>query len=241
MEVTLNQQERQFVIKTGNSVSCMGFDVVYAQACELYLRLQKAVRKAKMATPGVMHLVRPRKSQVGSDAQYTLYRAMLAGYAKLNDNSTWFDGRTPKKVQQVLESARKSGAKIRIFYGDSDTGCDWLEELDTVGQVSRSSGSMKVPLLVAPGSYGGLAVLTHCIVRIIDVNSGAEIYRHPLYRQPELSINVAASFLQEEGYSHSVKKVCTDGELQTMASFNSYGQAAHWVAFLAGEVHACRD
>jgi hypothetical protein len=48
-----------------------------------------------------------------------------------------------------LETDRKNQRKIRLFYGDTQTGQSWFDEHDVVGRIGRSTGSIKVPLLVA--------------------------------------------------------------------------------------------
>lgn len=227
MEITLNTEQQLFVISSGNSCSCLGFKVVYEQACELARRLGKAGKA----------LLQPEESDIGTMSQYEQYRSMLSDYCRINDNKTWFDGRTPAKVQKVLDNYRKSGEKVRIFYGDLVTGRDWMDEYDMIGRVGRSMGPMKSPLLIAPGECGGPAMLTSCIVRIIDIESGIEVYRHASYHTPKMALVPAADYDQVAGYSHSVQVESKTGHMETHANFKSQGEAAHWLAFMAGESH----
>lgn len=229
MEVTLNPQQKQFVINSGSSYTCLGFDVVFQQATELARRLV-AAGKALVAEPA--------KAERGTLKQYEEYRALLDAYRELGDKSTWFDGRTPKKVQQVLEQYRKSGDRLRVFYGDETTGRDWMEEFDTVGTVGRSTGPMKVPLLIADGEGGGPALLTQCIVRMLDAETGKELYRHRKYHLPEIELCPAPADMQERGYTHSTRVLSKEGKFETHANFTSQGKAAHWVAFMHGECNA---
>lgn len=37
---------------------------------------------------------------------------------------------TDVKVARILEQSRLTGQRIRIFYGDVETGRDWLDEYD---------------------------------------------------------------------------------------------------------------
>lgn len=239
MNITLNQEQKLFVISTGNSVSCLGFDVVYEQAVELSRRI-KAVAERTQQSRGVdllLNQIAPQKEQIGTLEQYGQYRALMAGYSKLEDDKTWFDARTPKKVQTALESARKSGDRLRIFSGSPETGRDWMEEFDTIGTIGRSMGPMKSPLLIAEGECGGPALLTHCIVRIVNLSTGEEMYRHPKYHTPKMELTEAASYDKVEGYTHSVKVESKEGVMETHANFKSQAEAAHWLAFISGHSH----
>lgn len=227
MEITLNNEQQLFVISSGNSCSCLGFKVVYEQACELARRLAK-VGKA---------LFQPEESAIGTVSQYEQYQSLLSAYGQIKDEKTWFDGRTPEKVQKALETYRKSGEKVRIFYGDVVTGRDWLDEYDMIGRVGRSMGPMKSPLLIAPGECGGPSMLTSCIVRIIDIASGNEVYRHAQYHRPTMALVTAADYDQVAGYSHSVQVESLSGHMETQANFKSIGEAAHWIAFMSGQSH----
>ncbi|MFH1740063.1 MAG: hypothetical protein ABIH23_13720, partial [bacterium] len=63
------------------------------------------------------------------------------------DNGTCYSVLAPVGVVEILEKYRDRSTRIRVFYGDTITGRDWMEENDTMGIVGRSSGQIKVPLL----------------------------------------------------------------------------------------------
>lgn len=239
MNITLNNEQRLFVISTGNSVSCLGFDVVYQQARELARRLKATAASTRLAAgmEALVGLVMPREDQIGTLEQFQQHRALMAGYSKMEDNATWYDARTPAGVQLVLDAAMRSNHRLRIFTGDTVTGRDWMEEYDTIGRIGRSGGAMKVPLLVPKGDCGGPALLTHCIVRIINVTTGEEVYKHPKYHAPKMELAEAASYDKAEGYTHCVKMENKDGEMETCANFKSNAAAGHWLAFMNGSVH----
>lgn len=136
-----------------------------------------------------------------------------------------FDPGTPEAVRRILERYRKSGDTLRIVLGDPETGRDWHEENDVVGTVGRSMGPMKIPLLIEKGERGGPAMLTRCIVRIIDWDSQRELYVHPQYQLPALAIvpNADAKYPWE---------VTIDGESQ--ARFTDLGKAGAYVGFMRG-------
>ena len=136
---------------------------------------------------------------------------------------TSFSVGTPDKVIAILESVRKSRARVRVFYGD-DNGKDWMEENDTIGYIGRSNGSIKIPLLVRNSrSYGGEPLLDDCIKRItIDKR---EVYRAKDYSLPCLTIKKNKGSLPFSVY--------VDGK--TYANFASYEKALNYVGFLRGE------
>ena len=239
MNIALNNEQKLFVISSGNSVSCLGFQVVYEQCRELARRIKAVSEKTLLAKgmASLLEMVSPRKEQIGTLEQYSQYRALMAGYTKLGDNATWFDARTPKKVQRALEDARKSGDCMRVFLGDAKTGRDGMDEYDTIGRVGRSMGPMKSPLLVPEGDSGGPALLTDCIVRLVNVTTGKEIYRHAKYHTPKMEMVEAASYDKVEGYTHCIKVESKEGVMETHANFKSQAEAAHWMAFMNGVSH----
>lgn len=233
MEVTINQEQRLFVIPEGGGYSCLGFDNVFK-------KLKQIVTFLGLTLP-------VDESEKGTMAQYALYRKAVDEACKANIKETWFDPETPFEVRRVLERYRKSGGLLRIFYGDTGTGRDWMEENEVIGRVSRSNGIFKIPLMVEDGETGGPAMLDNCIVRMQDGETGRELYRHPAYKVPEAEIRsvegIAASWhhskkpklLAEMGYTHGVWVKDEKGELSNHANFKSYGKACRYVAFITGE------
>ena len=95
-----------------------------------------------------------------------------------------FDARTPDKVCNILAShCGGRNQRVRIFLGDTKTGKDWCEVYDTIGYIGRSTGNIKIPLMIATkNSRGGGAIPDHCIVKItIDKQN---VYQHPNYHCP---------------------------------------------------------
>lgn len=134
-------------------------------------------------------------------------------------NGTAYHADTNEKVIKALESARASRARIRVWYGDTDTGKAWAEEYDVLGYVGRSTGGVKIPLLVHNrNSFGGGGILDHCIVRI-DTTDGQTLYKHPTFNAGELSIDGTDVYI--------------DGQIQ--ARFDTPAKAAKYVAFLTGK------
>ena len=78
-----------------------------------------------------------------------------------NVEGTFFHAQTPYEVVLALRAAAHGSRRIRLFYGDPETGLDWNEEHDVIGFLGRSIGPIKVPLLLKSWrSDGGPALLT---------------------------------------------------------------------------------
>lgn len=93
-------------------------------------------------------------------------------------NGTSYHVETPEAVIKVLESARANHTRIVLDYGDVKTGESWGEVYDIAGYIGRSTGSIKVPLLIHNSrSMGGGAILDHCIIGI-KTSAG----KYPLYQ-----------------------------------------------------------
>ena len=91
-------------------------------------------------------------------------------------NGTAYHKDTPTEVIEWLETSRERQQRIRIFYGDRETGLDWKEVYDTMGIVGRRTGSIKIPILIRNmRSNGGGAILDNCIVRITTYDSQGKI------------------------------------------------------------------
>lgn len=162
-------------------------------------------------------------------------------------NGTAYRVDTAPEVVSWLETARQRNARVRVFYGDTDTpdyeevhghkpepGKDWGEEYDTCGRIGRSTGSIKIPLMISNSrSYGGGGLLDDCIVRLY-VN-GREVYRHPSYHQPEYTIGqppekIGNVTLADEGYTTGVY---ANGD--NVANFKSEKSAKRFVDFMVGK------
>lgn len=93
-------------------------------------------------------------------------------------NGTSYDSRTPKLVIDLLEKARQTKQRVRLFYGDPKTGKKWADPIANRGTIGRSTGSQKIPLLVKNSrSMGGEAILDYCIVEIQESAGGIVLYR----------------------------------------------------------------
>ena len=93
-------------------------------------------------------------------------------------NGTFYHEKTNDQVIEVLESARQNRTRIILDYGDVKTGKSWGEEYDITGYVGRSTGEIKIPLLVYNArSLGGGGILDHCIIGIYTARGKKQLYK----------------------------------------------------------------
>lgn len=222
MSITINSTQRLFVIPCGDGFSCLGFDVCFSRLAQLGAKL---LSKFNIIVDDF------KESEIGTIKQYQQYLTALDLVGSHN-LGTFFSIDTPKKVQTILENYRRSGDKLRIIFGDLETGRDWLSENDVMGRVGRSTGMMKIPLMVADGENGGSGILDNSILRMLDVASRKVLYCHPKYQVPDLAITTASAdaIRFNPKYTHGVSR---DGS--NFANFTSMAKAAQYVAFLCGE------
>lgn len=148
---------------------------------------------------------------------------------------TYFHHDTPKAVVDAIVSAHFTGQRIRLWLGDKVTGKSWMDDYDVTGRVGRSMGPIKIPLLItAPGDRGGGAIMDNNIVRLM-VN-GKEVYRHPKFNQPALTIGPGwsdeAHAPKDRMYKARAVGVYADGEPH--AGFDSESKARRWIDFMEG-------
>ena len=134
-------------------------------------------------------------------------------------NGTSYDVRTPDDLIKKLEDIRLCNERVRIFCGDPATGSLWPEEYGVTGRLGRSTGSVKIPLLINNArSSGGPAILDYCILRI-DSSPGCTIWQAKNYKKPVVEVC---------GFS-----VCFNGLVHGICQ--SEQQADRLASFLAGE------
>jgi hypothetical protein len=141
-------------------------------------------------------------------------------------HDTYFDPGTHPEVVKVLEAGRKTRRQVRLVYGDTRSGQTWFDEFDVVGRIGRSTGWLKVPLLIEPGEAGGGAILTACLLCIIDWQSGAALYTHPSYQVPDLRLVPTGDSSHPWGVEH---------QRDELARFGDIGKASAYLAFMRGE------
>ena len=105
---------------------------------------------------------------------------------KVVDGVSFYEG-TKESVINILLDAMKHRDRIRIFFGDAESGADWCETFGTMGTIGLSCGPNKVPLFKHyVRSMGGICCIfrneeisTDSIVKI--TRNKKVIYQHPNY------------------------------------------------------------
>ncbi len=99
-------------------------------------------------------------------------------------NGTSYNSTTNDEVIRILEICRQNKTRIVLDYGDVNTGKSWGETNDITGYIGRSTGSIKIPILVHnKRSMGGGAILDSSIVRIVTSLGKCELYCHSNYQK----------------------------------------------------------
>jgi len=213
-QVTLNIGQKLYVIATDYGYSCFGFDNARDHANEIAQRLSRADL-----------LFAP--NDYATLAGYRKYEEAVSAWSRSAlTQQTYFDPGTDPKAAAVLESRRQTGGKVRLVMGNTFTGEPWLNEYDVVGKIGRSGGSLKVPLLIEDGESGGGAILTACVLNIIDWKSGRTLYRHSLYREPDLSLQPSNNPEHPWAVSHLDEVIARSKDM---------GKACAYIAFMRGE------
>jgi hypothetical protein len=141
----------------------------------------------------------------------------------MNEINT-FHKDTPERVKELLKLLNFSRRRVRIWYGDKETGRAWNEERHVTGTIGRSSGYSKIPLMIPNRrSLGGPALLDDCIIRIDDINDRKTLYRHPNFHVDLHKIG------------HEVLGQRKDGTFFVQARFNHPLQADNYIKFMTGE------
>jgi hypothetical protein len=189
-EITLNEEQKLYVIPSGSGYSCLGFDHAFKQATSLADAI--AAKRHDLADQALEQ--KPDAADWGTMAVYNGYRNLTALLSREKvDLDTWYDPETHPEVKRQLELARRGKYRLRLEYGDSETGQAW-DDRPNSGTISRSMGPLKVPLLIKNSrSMGGEPISTACIVRISETPGGRLLWQHPSYSPaPKPSVAPAA-------------------------------------------------
>lgn len=235
--ITVNHEQKLYVIANGSGYSCFGFDNAALHTMQMLAQIVHMERGPFSSFPAPSSFEHPlawKDSDYGQLSGYEKYQQVLNLWCKTPsvNKHTYFDPGTDPSVSSILESARKTDRRLRLFLGDTETGRDWMDENDVVGRIGRSMGPMKVPLLIADGEHGGGAILTACIVRILDADTLRELYVHPKYQAPVLTVHPDTSVPK---YAFRV-----DRDDQVQARFRTREQAHGYVAFMLGAASKVR-
>lgn len=123
-------------------------------------------------------------------------------YKKVSDGTCYYPD-TSDEIIKLLEQIRKDNIRCRFHWGNTETGRDWGDTYDVTGTIGRSTGPIKVPLLIYNSrSTGGEGILTHCIVKIMTTRGKKVLYQHSQYHI-SLKDQIQKAFnLPEENFSN---------------------------------------
>ena len=110
---------------------------------------------------------------------------------KVTPDGTAYHVDTPDRLVDILEGLRRRRSRVRVYLGDRKTGRDWEESSDVFGIIGRSTGRIKIPILVNNvRSLGGGALLDDCIVKLEYANrkDGGVIWQHPKYHRGDYPV-----------------------------------------------------
>ena len=92
-------------------------------------------------------------------------------------NGTFYKKDTPKDLIEVLERVRENRIRIVVDYGDIKTKKSWEEEYDIKGYIGRSTGEIKIPILIYNSrSTGGGSLLDNCILSVKTTKGNKTLY-----------------------------------------------------------------
>lgn len=131
-----------------------------------------------------------RSDELYTRTAYDKYRKLLSLAAKEGWNDLWYDSRTSVAVRQALQAAKATGRQVRLFFGNAATGLDSLVHIGVCGWIcgTRVDGLMRVGLTETKGLPASHRVHELDVIRVLDVNSMQDSYRHPSYHLPCLEL-----------------------------------------------------
>ncbi len=140
----------------------------------------------------------------------------------------YYHDTTPPEVVTLLERAKGNYSKVRLFYGDRETGKNWMGEYDVYGRISSSMGPHKIPILIkSERSMGGGGILADCIVCLMV--GGRVAYKHPDFKFPEIRVGL------EGAHEDTPWAAYVDGDKNPHARFKTERSAKRWSQFMRGE------
>lgn len=146
-------------------------------------------------------------------------------------SGTYYREGTPRAVISALEIQRVAGNRVRFFLGDPETGAQWHEENEVSGYVGRTTGEIKMAILLeTKNSSGGGIIMTDNILRLLV--DGREVYRHPKYVDAKITLHNIEPIKVPSGPALTVR-VDIDGN--EWANFSARTKAERWKAFMEGK------
>jgi hypothetical protein len=154
-----------------------------------------------------------------------------------------FHEETPAVVRESLMWAYEHEYRVRLFYGDVQTGKSWMDENDMMGRVGKSTGIKPIPLLVVHAAdWGGGSIPDHCIIRLdrqMDDGSWTTEYQHPRFHIPAFILCPITERLPEA--PDLTYEAVDVAENKSIARFPDMAEAVHWAGYILGVHHEWVD
>lgn len=137
-----------------------------------------------------------------------------------------------EELMNIILRAYKYKLRIRVFYGDIHTGRSWNEEYDVMGNIGRTRGAIKIPILLKrKDSYSGGALPLSSVIRIDDIEDKRILWRLPNFHVEKMTIERRAL----ECYSFAVMQAQDNGAISNIANFKTEEKAKKWIDFMEGK------
>lgn len=162
--------------------------------------------------------------------QKSIYRIMELGGKeyKTTEDGTHYPATAPDELILVLEDARINGRRIRLFYGDDETGIDFLEEYDIIGRIGRTGGIVKSPILLKrENSSGGPLISADIVLKVTDAKTKKVLYQHPMYQEPY--------FVIRKNESKKMYDLIYNGQTHAVFPFGEEQRMENYIKFMKGE------
>lgn len=167
----------------------------------------------------------------GNSLEYVNYNGTWFKYGRNIQNEGW-KYKENEKLWSVLSSLVHSDRRVRIWYGDVETGRSWNEEYSVTGTIGRSTGNIKIPILISNArSYGGRSLLDDCIIRIDDIKQKKILYKADNFHVEKLEVEIELG----SEYPYKVMQNKDSGEVQNVANFKDSKRALRWIDFMNGD------
>ena len=167
----------------------------------------------------------------GNSFEYVNYNGAWFRSGKNIQNEGWIY-KENEKLWCVLSSLVNSGRRVRIWYGDTETGRSWNDEHEVTGTIGVSTGEISIPLLIKTlRSHGGSSLLIDCIIRIDDIKDKRTLYKHDSFHVEKLEVKTEVGL----EYSYRVMQYKDSGEVHNVANFKDNKRALRWIDFMTGD------
>jgi len=145
-------------------------------------------------------------------------------------SGTWYHASTPPAVIAILERAISIGSRLRLWFGDTETGKASDQKYDVVGFIGRGASQISLPLLLPSiDSHGGVPISDHQIVAIARGPGNVFAYEHPTL---DLGIWTRIAAIDPASTNDYIEAVLVDGKIHS--HHKSPVQADHMIEFMTG-------